>query len=207
MDARELYKIIVEANRIFSNSIASFTMNIYKEIDFAQKHNNENLIDEALYFEGLALIYTSVSKALYYQNPKLWENVQRDLLQLVFSEFDEIFTIKRNRQDLEILFLDRIIQYDEGDLKLLLLNIKMFNFHLLAENDYVAVKKDDSVSLYDNSRLFYYWNCEPLSKATRNFEFEGSDERSFEYKCFLERYYSASIKFTNELHAFLINRS
>jgi hypothetical protein len=207
MDSRELFKIIIEANRIFSTSIASVTMNIDKEIDFCEKYNDDNLIEEALYFEGLALIYTSVSKALYFQNRKLWENVQRDLLQLVFSEFDEIFTIKRNRQDLEVLFLDRIIQYDEGDLKLLLLNMKMFNFHRIKENKYLGVKVDDSVKLYDNSRLFYYWNCEPLSKDTRNFELEESDESTFEYKSFLERYYSASIKFTNDLHSFLITRN
>lgn len=206
MDSRELFNIIRDTNSIFSNSIGTYTMNISKEVDFIEKYNDENLIDEALEFECLALIYTSVSKALYFQNPKIWMNVQRDLIQLVFFHFDEIFTINRDRKDLEILFLDRIIQYDEGgELKLLMLNIKMFNFFPITDNKWRAVRLDDSVKVFDNSKLFYYFNHEPLSKDSKNFDLVG--DTLFEYKCFLERYYSAMRKFTNELHSFLISRS
>lgn len=191
----QIFSILIENSKNLSELIDTIDIDKIGELD---EKFDESYEEDAFLFESMALLYTHLSITLVNKRPDIWKETNVSLIFQITNYLDNIFLNRNLKINYIDLFLSRVIQFDEGgELKILLTNISKHNFLQVAENHYMAVLKQNE-ELLDNTKLFYFWNQEPLS-IKKPSKYTLSESNQFCYKGFMERYYVVSRNMMNEL--------
>ena len=201
LELKKIVDILKESANKLSNDTSWLISdeNAAKSINEMFGEETENALEVACYFECLALLTAQFAMSTESKFPKLWDSIKVSIFGEIIFEINKYFSQYHLPIIWEQLFLDRIIQYSSGDLKILLKNIVARSF--IRIKDDFALPQNSEVVLENNSRLYYMWSKEPLTVKPPKYSDWNPEESEYqEYDIiFLGKYFLVSFDMLSKI--------